>query len=147
MQLCNVGDGIVRQPQDHFLHLQVAEIAKLRGDKDPADMCFNLILEEGKYVWNEKILSLEDAVRKMTSLPAQIMKLKDRGLLREGAWADVVVFDPKTVDDTATFEKPKQYPLGIDQVIVNGVAVIENGTHTGAKPGKVVFGPAYTGKS
>jgi N-acyl-D-aspartate/D-glutamate deacylase len=84
---------------------------------------------------------------KMTSLPAQIMKLKDRGLLREGAWADVVVFDPKTVDDTATFEKPKQYPLGTDRVIVNGVAVIENGTHTGARPGKVVVGPAYTGKS
>ena len=66
---------------------------------------------------------------------------------RDVSWADVVVFDPKTVQDVATFEKPKQYPRGIDQVIVNGVVVVENGSHTGAKPGKVVFGPAYKGKS
>jgi N-acyl-D-aspartate/D-glutamate deacylase len=143
MQLCNVGDGIVRQPQDHFLHLQVAEIAKLRGDKDPADMCFNLILEEGNYIAGIYHNMSEDDVRQVLKLPWVAIA----SVLREGAWADVVVFDPKTVDDTATFERPKQCPLGIDQVIVNGVAVIENGTHTGAKPGKVVFGSAYTGKS
>ena len=176
----------------------IAEIAKTRGDKDPADTCFNLILEErnyiygiyhnmseddvrmimklpwvaigsdgaalrpdgvlgdglphprsfgtnprvlGKYVREERVISLEDAVRKMTSLPAQIMRLKDRGILREGHWADIVVFDPKTVKDVATFEKPKQYPAGIEHVLVNGVAVVENGNHTGAKPGKAILGP------
>ena len=86
---------------------------------------------------------LEDAVRKMTSLPAQIMRLRDRGMLREGYWADIVVFDPKTVKDVATFEKPKQYPAGIVHVLVNGIAVVENGNHTGAKPGKAILGPGF----
>jgi N-acyl-D-amino-acid deacylase len=97
----------------------------------------------GKYTREEKILTLEDAVRKMTSMPAQVLGLKDRGLLREGYRGDVVVFDPDTVADTATYENPKQYPKGIDYVLVNGIVVIDNGHHTGARPGEVVYGPGY----
>jgi N-acyl-D-amino-acid deacylase len=77
----------------------------------------------------------------MTSMPAQLLELKDRGLLREGYWADVVVFDPKTVADAATYEKPHQYPKGIPYVLVNGTIVIDNGNHTGARPGKIIYGP------
>jgi N-acyl-D-amino-acid deacylase len=95
----------------------------------------------GKYTREEKVLTLEDAVRKMTSLPAQVLGLKDRGLLREGYWADVVLLDPDTVADRATYDDPKQYPKGIDYVLVNGSVVIDNGHHTGARPGKVVYGP------
>jgi N-acyl-D-aspartate/D-glutamate deacylase len=99
----------------------------------------------GKYTREEKVLTLEDAVRKMTSMPAQVLGLKDRGLLREGYRGDVVVFDPDTVADTASYENPKQYPKGIDYVLVNGAVVIDNGHHTGARPGEVVYGPGYAG--
>jgi len=95
----------------------------------------------GKYTREEKVLTLEDAVRKMTSMPAAVLGLKDRGLLREGYWADIVVFDPDTVADMATYENPKQYPKGIDYVLVNGAIVIDKGHHTGARPGRVVYGP------
>jgi N-acyl-D-amino-acid deacylase len=92
----------------------------------------------GLYVRDKRLLGLEEAVRKMSSLPAQTFKLWDRGLLRPGMAADIVVFDEKTVADRATFERPKQYAAGIDYVIVNGRVVIEKGSHTGAKPGKVL---------
>jgi N-acyl-D-aspartate/D-glutamate deacylase len=175
----------------------IAEIAKMRGDADPADTCFNLIIENGnfvdgvhhnqseddikmimrlpwvaiasdgtalkpegvlgegmphprsygtnprvlgKYVREEKVLTLEDAIRKMTSFPAQILRLKDRGLLREGYWADVVVFDPATVKDRSTYEQPTLYPVGVAHVFVNGVQVVKDGDHTGAKPGKIIYG-------
>jgi N-acyl-D-amino-acid deacylase len=95
----------------------------------------------GRYVREEKVISLPEAVRKMTSLPAQIIGLSDRGLLRSGMAADVVIFDPATVDDKATFEEPSQYPVGIPFVIVNGTVVIDQGKHTGALPGQVLFGP------
>jgi N-acyl-D-aspartate/D-glutamate deacylase len=98
----------------------------------------------GKYTREEHVLQLEDAVRKMTSMPAQVLGLKDRGLLREGFWGDVVVLDPDTVADTATYDNPKQYPKGIPYVVVNGVVVIDNGHHTGARPGRVVYGPGKT---
>jgi len=179
----------------------IADIAKMRGDADPADTCFNLIIENGnfvdgvhhnqseddikmimrlpwvaiasdgtalkpegvlgegmphprsygtnprvlgKYVREEKVLTLEDAIRKMTSFPAQILRLKDRGLLREGYWADVVVFDPATVKDRSTYEQPKLYPEGVAHVFVNGVQVVKNGDHTGAKPGKIIYGFGLT---
>ena len=80
-------------------------------------------------------------MRKMTSLPAQTLRLKDRGLLKEGYWADVVVFDPSTVSDPATYEMPQQYAKGVPFVFVNGTAVIDNGSHTGARPGKIIYGP------
>lgn len=97
----------------------------------------------GKYVRDEKVLTLEDAVRKMTSLPAQILGLPDRGQLRKGFYADVVIFDPKTVAETATYEKPKSYPVGVPYVLVNGVMVIDNGQHTGARPGMALLGRGY----
>jgi N-acyl-D-aspartate/D-glutamate deacylase len=201
-------EGIVASrfdnPKDKPLEgKSIAEIAKIRGDLDPADTCFNLVLEEGhfvdgvhhnmaeadvkhimqlpwvsiasdgsalrpdgvlgdglphprsygtnprvlgKYVRDEHTLTMEDAIRKMTSLPAQVLRLKDRGMLREGYWADVVVFDPTTVKDNGTYEVPEQYPTGITNVLVNGVPVIMNGQHTGAKPGKIVYGAGYDGK-
>jgi N-acyl-D-amino-acid deacylase len=173
----------------------ILEISKLRGDSDPAETCFDLVVEEGafvpgvhhtmseedvkfvmqvpwvsiasdgsalnltvpgkphprsfgtnvrvlaKYVRTDKVLTLEDAVRKMTSLPAQILQLKDRGMLREGYWADVVVFDPDTVADPATYQNPQQYAKGVPFVLVNGAAVIDGGNHTGAHPGKLIYGP------
>jgi N-acyl-D-aspartate/D-glutamate deacylase len=199
-------EGIVASrfsnPKDKPLEgKSIAEIAKLRGDADPADTCFNLIVEEGgfvdgvhhnmsdddvrtimrlpwvaiasdgsalrpdgvlgdglphprsygtnprvlgKYVRDDHVLTLEDAIRKMTSLPAQILRLKDRGLLREGYWADLVVFDPATVADRGTYERPAQYAAGIVDVLVNGVPVVRNGEHTGAKPGKMIYGSGRT---
>jgi N-acyl-D-amino-acid deacylase len=179
----------------------ILEISKLRGQSDPAETCFDLIVEEGafipgvhhtmseedvryvmqipwvsiasdgsainlsapgkphprsfgtnvrvlgKYVRDEKVLTLEDAVRKMTSLPAQTLRLKDRGLLREGYWADVVVFDPNTVSDPATYDNPQQYAKGVPYVLVNGTVVVDNGNHTGARPGKNIFGPGRNGGS
>jgi dihydroorotase/N-acyl-D-amino-acid deacylase len=100
----------------------------------------------GRFVRDERILTLEDAVRKMTSAVADRLSIRDRGELREGMYADVMVFDPKTVIDRATYEKPHQLSVGMKYVIVNGVAVVSDGKVTGAKPGKVVRGPAYRGE-
>jgi N-acyl-D-amino-acid deacylase len=173
----------------------ILEISKLRGDSDPAETCFDLVVEEGtfvpgvhhtmseddvkfvmqvpwvsiasdgsalnlkvpgkphprsfgtnvrvlgKYVRTDKVLTLEDAVRKMTSLPAQTLRLKDRGMLKEGYWSDVVVFDPDTVSDPATYQNPQQYAKGVPFVFVNGAVVIDGGNHTGARPGRVIYGP------
>jgi N-acyl-D-amino-acid deacylase len=91
-----------------------------------------------KYVREEKVLTLEEAIRKMTSLPAATLNLPDRGTIAPGNWADLVIFDPATVADKATFEQPFQYPVGIDTVIVNGQVVLDEGTHTNTKPGKVL---------
>lgn len=89
----------------------------------------------GRYVRELKVLRLEDAIRKMSSLPANTFRLKRRGQLREGNWADIVVFDPKKVSDPATYDDPHHYAVGIPHVLVNGVPVIRDGEHTGAKPG------------
>jgi N-acyl-D-amino-acid deacylase len=94
----------------------------------------------GVYVREQRVLSLPDAVRKMTSLPAQILGLTDRGSLRRGMAADITIFDPEKVSDTATFASPTQYPVGIPYVIVNGVVVIDQGSHSGALPGHVLYG-------
>lgn len=94
------------------------------------------------YVREKKMLTLEDAIRKMTSFPAQRVGLVDRGILRPGLKADVVVFDPARVRDRATYEKPHQYAEGVSVVLVNGAPVFENGAMTGARPGVVLFGPA-----
>ncbi len=99
----------------------------------------------GKYVRDEKVLPLQDAIRRLTSLPADNLKLRDRGRLAPGYFADVVVFDPNTIQDHATFEKPHQYSTGVRDVFVNGVQVLSNGEHTGALPGRVVRGPGWTG--
>ena len=99
----------------------------------------------GKYVREEKVISLQEAVRRLTSLPAENLKIDRRGLLQPGYFADVVVFDPDAVSDHATFEKPHQYSTGVSDVFVNGVQVLRDGEHTGAKPGRVVRGPGYAG--
>jgi len=96
-----------------------------------------------KYVREEKALTLEDAIRKFSALPAQRLRLTDRGVLKAGMWADVVVFDPATVHDRATFDNPNQLSEGMDYVLVNGVPVIDGGKMTGALPGKVLRGPGY----
>jgi N-acyl-D-amino-acid deacylase len=96
----------------------------------------------GKYVRQEKLLSLESAIQKLTGLPATNLGLARRGFLREGYFADVVVFDPATIADTATYEKPHQYAVGVRHVFVNGGHVLKDGEHTGAKPGRALWGPA-----
>jgi dihydroorotase/N-acyl-D-amino-acid deacylase len=96
-----------------------------------------------KYVREEHALTLEDAIRKFTSLPAEQMRLTDRGVLKQGMWADLVIFDPKTIQDLATYEKPNQLAQGMTYVLVNGVPVIAEGTMTGALPGRVLRGPGY----
>ncbi|MDE2979698.1 MAG: D-aminoacylase [Gemmatimonadota bacterium] len=97
----------------------------------------------GKYVRGEGVITLEDAIRKMTSAVATRLSIHDRGVLRPGMYADVVVFDPTTVADRATFEDPHQLSVGIEEVFVNGVMVLRGGEHTGAKPGRIVRGPGY----
>jgi dihydroorotase/N-acyl-D-amino-acid deacylase len=180
--------------------MRLSEIAKLRGDADPADTAIALMAAEGgsisgmfhamseddvrlmmqqpwvaiasdgsainldapgvphprNYGTNPRVLghyvrevghlTLEDAVRKMTSLPAQILGLRDRGQIREGFAADITVFDPDTVATTNSFEAPKSYPVGIPYTIVNGVVVIDGGNHTGARPGKPLMGRAFQGE-
>ena len=96
-----------------------------------------------KYVREEHKLSLEDAIRKFSALPAQRMRLTDRGVLKQGMWADVVIFDPNRVKDVATFDNPNQLSQGMEYVLVNGVPVIDQAKMTGAKPGKVIRGPGY----
>jgi dihydroorotase/N-acyl-D-amino-acid deacylase len=96
----------------------------------------------GVYVREKKVLSLEDAIRKMSAAPAARLGLHDRGVLRPGLRADVVVFNPLTVKDLATFEKPHQYAEGFSTVVVNGEVVFENGEMTAARPGRVLYGPA-----
>jgi N-acyl-D-amino-acid deacylase len=94
----------------------------------------------GKYVREEKLLTLEDAIRKFSALPAQRMRLTDRGVLKQGMWADMVIFDPETIHDVATFENPNQFSVGMQYVLVNGVPVIDHGQMTNALPGKVLRG-------
>jgi N-acyl-D-amino-acid deacylase len=173
--------------------LRLSEIAKLRGDADPADTCLALMAEDGGrisgmfhtmseddvrlvmrqpwvaiasdgsainldapgvphprnystnvrvlgyYVRDQHVLTLEDAVRKMTTLPAQILGLPDRGQVRVGFAADLAIFDPATVGETNAFEKPKSYAKGVPYVLVNGVLVIDKGEHTGARPGVAIL--------
>ena len=199
-------DGIVlgraRRPEiKKYEGMRIAEIARVRGDEDPADTCLALMADEGGaitgmfhtmseddvrlvmkqpwvsiasdgsainleadglphprsystnprvlgyYVREQKVLTLEDAVRKMTSLPAQILGLRDRGQIREGFAADLVAFDPASVRETNSFERPKSYPVGIPYTIVNGTVVIDGGKHTAARPGRALMGRAFTGKS
>jgi N-acyl-D-amino-acid deacylase len=99
----------------------------------------------GKYVRDEKVISLTEAVRRLTSLPATNLGLNHRGLLQQGMFADVVIFDPETIADRATFENPHQYSVGVRDVFVNGVQVLKNGEHTGVKPGRALYGPGKVG--
>jgi N-acyl-D-amino-acid deacylase len=101
----------------------------------------------GKYVREDKVLPLADAIRRMTNLAAQQFGIQNRGNIRPDMYADIVVFNPDTVTDTATFEKPHQYPIGITHVIVNGVPVVDSKGMTGARPGRAIYGPARTARS
>jgi len=193
--------GRARRPEiKKYEGMRIAEIAKARGDEDPADTCIALMSDEGGtitgmfhtmseddvrlvmkqpwvsiasdgsainleadgvphprsystnprvlgyYVREQKVLTLEDAIRKMTTLPAQVLGLRDRGQIREGFAADLVLFDPAAVRETNSFEKPKSYPVGIPYTIVNGTVVIDGGKHTGARPGRALMGRAFTTK-
>ncbi|MGN6058901.1 MAG: N-acyl-D-amino-acid deacylase family protein [Sphingomicrobium sp.] len=105
----------------------------------------NFVRVLAEYVRKDHSATLPDAIRRLTSLPATNLSLKQRGWLKPGYYADVVVFDPATVQDHATFEKPKQLATGVDDVFINGVQVLKDGKHTGAKPGRFVRGPGWTG--
>jgi N-acyl-D-amino-acid deacylase len=98
----------------------------------------------GKYVRDERVVPLEEAIRRLTSLPAQTLRLRRRGLLEPGFFADVVVFDPDRIQDHATFEEPHRYATGVQHVAVNGTLVLRDGEHTGALPGRVVRGPMWS---
>jgi len=95
----------------------------------------------GKYVRDEHVMPLEEAVRKATSAVATRLSIPDRGLLRAGLFADIAVFDPATIADRSTFEQPHQLSVGVKYVFVNGTMIVRDGKHTGAKPGRVLKGP------
>lgn len=97
----------------------------------------------GRYVRDEALVPLEEGIRRLSALPAENLGLEDRGRIAGGMFADVVIFDPATIQDHATFDKPHQYATGVRHVFVNGTQVLRDGEHTGAKPGRVVRGPGY----
>jgi N-acyl-D-amino-acid deacylase len=105
----------------------------------------NFVRVLAEYVRKDKVAQLPDAIRRLSALPASNLGIRQRGMLKAGYYGDVVVFDPATVQDHATFEKPKQLATGVDDVFVNGVQVLRDGKHTGAKPGRFVRGPGWTG--
>jgi len=100
----------------------------------------------GRYVRDEKLFPMEEAIRKLTSLPASNLKIQNRGKLTVGYFADLAIFDPDSIQDHATFDDPKQYATGMVHVFVNGTPVLKHGEHTGAFPGRIVYGPGYKGK-
>jgi N-acyl-D-amino-acid deacylase len=101
----------------------------------------------GRYSREDAVIPLQEAIRRLTLLPATNLRIKRRGKLAPGYYGDVVVFNPATIIDKATFEKPHQYSIGVVHVFVNGVQVLSNGEHTGAKPGRVVRGPGWKRKA
>ncbi|KPK88460.1 aminoacylase [bacterium SM23_31] len=105
--------------------------------------CFARLL--GRYVREEGVITLREAVRRLTSFPASNLKIKKRGMLKVGNYADIVIFNPDNIIDNATYDRPQQYAVGVIHVFVNGIRVIKDGKHTGAKPGRVVRGPGWTG--
>ena len=98
----------------------------------------------GKYVRDEGLLPLEEAIRRLTSLPAKNLKIRERGLLKAGYFADIVVFDPAAIQDHASYDEPHQLSTGVTHVFVNGEAVLRDGKHTGATPGRFVRGPGWS---
>ncbi len=118
--------------------LQMVGSDGIFGDKPHPRLYGTFSRVLGKYARNKKIFDISEAIRKMTSAPAQLLRLKNRGLIREGNWADIVIFDPKTIKDTATYQDPLQTPNGIFYVLINGKLVVENGDFNGETPGKVI---------
>jgi N-acyl-D-amino-acid deacylase len=122
---------------------QAPEMPFLKSNPHPrAYGCFARVL--GKYARDEKVITLPEAIRRLSALPATNLGLDHRGMLKEGMFADVVVFDPARIADRATFDKPHQYATGMKHVFVNGVQVIKDGEHTNAKPGRALWGPGKT---
>jgi N-acyl-D-amino-acid deacylase len=99
----------------------------------------------GRYVRDEGVIPLEEAIRRLTSFPAETFGIERRGVLAPGAYADIVVFDPEAIEDRATFAEPHQYAVGVRHVFVNGVHTLEDGEHTGATGGRFVRGPGWSG--
>jgi N-acyl-D-amino-acid deacylase len=127
----------VKALMTHPAHMFISDGLRIGGMPNPRTYgTFPKVL--GQMVREEKILTMEQAIRKMTSFPAHRYGLEGRGILRDAMKADIVVFDPLTVTDTATFAKPKQFPLGIEYLFVNGKMVVEKGRHTGALPGEPI---------
>jgi len=125
----------VKAIMTHPAHMFITDGLRVGGMPNPRTYAtYPKIL--GQLVRDEKIMPMEQAIRKMTSFPAQRFGLPDRGILRDGMKADIVVFDPVTVSGVATFANPKQFPLGIQYVFVNGKIVVDRGSHTGALPGE-----------
>jgi N-acyl-D-amino-acid deacylase len=139
---------IVQQPYVSFgsdgASMSEAKIFEGWGTHPRAYGTFARVL--GKYVRDEKLFTLEEAVRRLTSLPATNLRLIKRGTLSPGFYADLAIFDPALIQDQATFEEPKKYALGMRHVFVNGIHVLKEGEHTGAKPGRVLRGPGYNNK-
>jgi len=128
---------------DGFTHTAEGETLKI--STHPRDYgTFARVL--GKYVRDEKLITLPEAIHRLTALPAERLRIKERGLLKEGYYADIVIFDPETIQDHATFEKPHQYSTGVHHVWVNGSQAVMNGKHTGNKAGKFVRGPGWKGQ-
>jgi N-acyl-D-amino-acid deacylase len=105
----------------------------------------NFVLVLGRYSRDEKVIPLQEAIRKLSALPASNLSLRDRGMLKVGDFADVVVFDPATVQDHATYDRPQEFATGVSEVFVNGVEALRNGAPTGAHSGRFVRGRAWTG--
>ena len=125
-----------------------AGAAATDGGQDPTGLTHpraygNFVRVIARYVRERGVLSLTEAIRKMTSWPATRMRLEGRGAIREGLWADVVIFDYDRLQDRATYEDPRRPPDGIDYVLVNGQVVIDKGRHTGARLGRVLYGPGW----
>ncbi len=129
---------------DAAASLQLADPNTLGNGHPRAYGNFPRVIAE--YVRKKRMITLPDAIRKMTSWPATRLRIPERGLIKEGMWADVVIFDYDKIQDHATYEYPFRTPTGIDFVMVNGQVVIENGKHTGAKPGKVIYGPGRSSR-
>ncbi len=136
---------IIRQPYVSFgsdgASMSEAKVFSDWGTHPRAYGTFARVL--GKYVREEKLFTLEEAIRRLTLLPATNLRLEKRGALKRGFYADVAIFDPAAISDHATFEEPKRYATGMQHVFVNGVQVLSNGEHTGAKPGRIVYGPGH----
>jgi N-acyl-D-amino-acid deacylase len=136
---------VIRQPYVSFgsdgASMSEAEIFKDWGTHPRAYGTFARLL--GKYVREEKLITMEEAIRRLTLLPATNVRIKKRGKLEAGYFADIAIFNPATIKDLATYEEPKQYAEGMVHVFVNGVPVLMEGEHTGATPGRIIRGSGY----